>query len=71
MLNALKQGKEIVIVSADPDANSAIFWLNSDDIICSFNTVFGIIVRPDLTLDRLQEHLENMRTEHAYIYVRG
>lgn len=71
MIDALRQGKEIVIVSADPGSNSAIFWLNSNDIICSFNTVFGIMVRPDLTLDRLQKHLENMRTEHAYIYVRG
>lgn len=70
-IQALKSGSEIVIISAELGDDSAIFWMDRNDTIHSFNRSFGVMKRPDMDVDRLKEHLQTMHEEGASIFVRG
>lgn len=71
LIKHLKNGSEIVIISDDPDTNSAIFWTDRAGVIYSFTREFGVMERSDLTFDRLEKHLKNMDAENAHIFFRG
>ena len=70
-IQALKSGSEIVIISAELGDDSAIFWMDRNGTIHSFNRSFGVMNRPDMDVDRLKEHLQTMHKEGASIFVRG
>lgn len=70
-IQALKAGHEIVIVSADENSDSAIFFMNGSGKLFSFNRSIGCIERTDRTLAEIQEHFENMEHENAHIFIRG
>lgn len=71
LIKHLKNGSEIIIISDDPDTNSAIFWTDRAGVIYSFTRAFGTIERTDLTISSLKEHFEQMEKENALIFVRG
>lgn len=70
MIQAMYDGREVVIVGSQSEYNSAIFWKNQDGRTCSFSREIGIIKHPadDSTL---AEHFQNMINEGSHIYVRG
>lgn len=68
---ALKDGKEIVIISKNQRADSAIFWADSFGNIYSFNRSFGSMKRDDMTPERLEKHITKMHEEEAEIFLRG
>lgn len=71
LINSLKNGSEIVIISSDPGSNSAVFWTDRAGVIYSFTRSFGTMKRTDLTISSLKEHFEQMEKENALIFVRG
>lgn len=73
MLTALKQGREIVIVSNDENANSAIFYMSRNGVVYVFSRAFEIIKHGATGQDynRLVDHFNNMIDEGANIYIRG
>ena len=68
---ALQDGREIVIISNDPLADSAIFYATRTGNIYSFNRSNGVMARPDMTPERLEKHITKMHNEGAEIYLRG
>ena len=68
---ALKDGKEIVIISKDQRADSAIFWADSFGNIYSFNRSFGCLERSDMNPERLENHIIKMHEAGAEIFLRG
>lgn len=66
---ALAQGKEIVVVSADPNQNSAVFWYR-DGKIWTFSKEFGIFPRT-IKEFKINKHLHDMEKEGAKIFIRG
>lgn len=71
LINSLKNGSELVIISSDPGSNSAIFWMDNNGTIFSFTRAFGTMKRTDLNLTDLEMHLKNMKAENAHIFIRG
>jgi len=69
-IKALKRGAEIVIVSGNIGDDSTVFWM-TDCVLYSFSRSFGVMERTDMSIDRLKEHLRNMRNEGTSIFVRG
>ena len=69
-LEALNNGREVVIISADENDDSAIFW-KSNGKIYSFSVNMGTLERTDQTAERLQKHFERMEAENAQIFIRG
>ena len=69
-VSALKQGKEVVVISGDSACDSAVFW-KEGKFIYTFNRCFGIMKRPDLTLERAAEHFANMLKEGSQLFIRG
>lgn len=69
----LKSGREIVVIdNTNEYCDSAIFWYsNYEKCYYSFNRSMGILERPDMTDDRFNQHMENMKKEDASIFVRG
>lgn len=67
---AIKHGKEIVIISSEEKCYSCIFWMN-DGIFYSFTRSFGVMKRTDMTGKRFTDHIKNMLSENAKIYIRG
>lgn len=68
---ALLEGSELVVISNDPDYNSAVFWMDSDGTIFSFSRAFGVMKRTDMTIDILTAHLDSMEEEGSMIFARG
>ena len=67
---ALKNGSEIVVVDSDCNCDSAVFWWHNG-VFYSFNRSFGVVPRSDLSINILEEHLNNMLSENASIFIRG
>ena len=70
-IKALNQGSEIVIISSDELANSAIFYKTEDGGMCCFSRFMGLMKRDDMSDKRLLKHLAKMESEGAQIFVRG
>ena len=68
--NEMIRGKEVTIVSNDPEYLSGVFWIN-DGIIYSFNTELGVLKRPELGRKSFNNHIKRMKEEDAFIFVRG
>lgn len=66
---ALKQGREIVVVSDDENYNSGVFWSDGIDIF-SFSVSFGTMKRSDIDFSRLENHLSDMEKEGS-VFIRG
>lgn len=71
-IEALKAGKEIVIVSSNDLYYSSIFYYK-DNVIYTFSRAFGVLKRTEkeISLNDLRQHFENMEKENAFIFVRG
>jgi hypothetical protein len=70
-MEALKRGSEIVVVSNDPNTNSAIFYMDTrSGKLYTFSKFWGVMERTDLTAEGLVNHLKSMETE-SRIFVRG
>lgn len=73
IINALKAGKEIVIIANDPTFYSSVFW-KEGNVIYTFSRGFSIFPRTignDFSYIEFEKHIENMLKENAKIYVRG
>lgn len=73
-IEALKNGKEIVIIANDPKCSSAIFWINDDGNIVTFSRHLGIFERDifdGFTLSDFEKHIQIMEEENALIFIRG
>lgn len=71
-IEALKAGKEIVIVSNNDLYYSSIFYYE-DNVLYTFSRAFGVLRRTkkDFSFTDLRQHFENMEKENAFIFVRG
>ena len=71
-IKAINRGREIVVVSSDEDNEcmSSIFWKENGTIYCFCRSV-GILPRPDMTDEKLSEHIEKMFINGAKIFIRG
>ena len=75
-LEALKTGKEIVIIPADPLMHSSIFYCTRNEVtgrydrIKVFSRHLGIIDHP-LTIYEIVDHILKMIDENAHVYIRG
>lgn len=69
-ITAMETGKEIVIISAEKELNSAIFWKKSGTYFC-FTREFGVMRRTDLDDEKVSCHLAEMLKESAQIIIRG
>ena len=67
----MRDGKEIVIISKDELADSAIFYMTRAGVICSFNRSFGLMDRPDMSKERFERHIRKMLDEGSSVIVRG
>ena len=66
----LESGRALTIIPSDLDYEIAVFWKTGDNIF-SWNRVLGLMKRDDLDLDKLVQHLENMKDLNDQIYARG
>ena len=69
-ITAMDNGKEIVIISAEKNFNSAIFWKKDGTYYC-FTRAFGVMKRSDLNDEMVGSHLSGMEKESAQITIRG
>ena len=67
---AVKNGRAILIIPQDVNAEVSTFWVK-DNVIYCFNRFFGIMERSEYTLEKLENHLLNMMIEGACITLRG
>ena len=73
-IKALKEGREIVVISKDTDCDSALFYLNEleNELITysrhmgEFSRLFNANLR-----ERLKEHFSNIEKEGGHIFIRG
>lgn len=73
IINALKAGKEIVIIAAEPTFYSSVFW-KEGNVIYTFSrglSIFPRTIGKDFSYIEFEKHIENMLKENAKIYVRG
>lgn len=69
-IKALKNGSEIVVISADKNTNSAVFYMKRGKLY-TWSREIGTIERTDRTLEEINTHLNFMLTENAQVIVRG
>ena len=69
-IKALKNGSEIVVISADKNTNSAVFYMKHGKLY-TWSREIGTIERTDRTLEEINTHLNFMLTENAQVIVRG
>lgn len=70
-VEALNNGAEVVIVSANPADNSAIYWKRSGNYF-TFCTATGEMERSrDYNDERFIKHLQKMQNDAALIFIRG
>ena len=70
-IKELKAGKEIVVISNDKHADSAIFFINWQGKLMSWSRSIGLAERTDLTFERLGKHLYKYATTEGQVFVRG
>lgn len=68
---ALYAGREIVIISANENEDSAIFFMSAAGKIYSFSRHLEYIERADLTPARIDKHFNKMLAEGATLFIRG
>lgn len=73
-IEALKQGRELVVIAADEDHDSAIFYLElSTNELITFSRHMGEIERlfnANLQ-ERMKEHFSSIEKEGGHIFIRG
>ena len=71
-MEALNQGKEVIIIAPFEEYNSAIFWKKRGRLY-SFTRELGILERrpEELSEADLLQHFEDMENEEAMIFIRG
>lgn len=70
-VEALNNGAEVVIVSANPADNSAIYWKRGGNYF-TFCTATGEMERSrDYNDERFVKHLQKMQNDAALIFIRG
>ena len=66
---ALRDGREIVVVSKWENFNSSVFWFNGETLF-TFSRAFGVVPRSDITFSDLEKHLLQMGNEGS-VFIRG
>lgn len=69
VLQAIKAGKEVVVVAAEMNFDSAIFW-KRENMLYSFSVHLGI-VRRSFSEEDFKNHIDMMLSEDAHIFTRG
>lgn len=68
---AFSAGSEVVVVSADKDYDSAIWWV-SDGVVCAFCRAFGVVEREELTPGMAAHTLASFAAlENMSLFIRG
>lgn len=73
-IEALKQGRELVVIAADEGCDSSIFYLEtSTNELITFSRHMGEIERLfNVNLqERMKEHFFNIEKEGGHIFIRG
>lgn len=69
---ALKAGREIVVVSAGKNDDSAIFFCDRSGVLFSYSRNIGEIKRTDKSITEIAEHIKNMNDNlDAHVFIRG
>lgn len=69
-IEALNKGSEIIIISANEDENSTIFYKHLNKYH-AFTRLLGEFCHESMTDDKFIEHIERMKAENAQIFIRG
>lgn len=67
----LKAGREIVVVSADKNDDSAIFFCDRSGSLFSFSRNMGLLKRTDRSISEIAEHIEKMNDNYNHVFIRG
>ena len=70
---ALKSGRELVVIASDEACDSAIFHMGTDGTLYTYTVNFGEFPRnkTEYNPEQLEKHFENIVSEGGYIFVRG
>lgn len=69
-VQALKDGREVVVIAADTLADSAVFFVDGGTLF-SFSRAFGVMKRDDLSFEEVRAHFARMLSEGAQLFIRG
>lgn len=72
-IEALKQGREIVVIAKDTACDSAIFHLDKTGILYTYSVNLGLFPRQktEYSLEALESHFNDIEKEGGYIFIRG
>jgi hypothetical protein len=72
-IDALKAGREIVVIAKDTACDSAIFHLDKNETLYTYTVNMGIFPRnkTEYSFDALEKHFNEMEKEGGYIFIRG
>lgn len=72
-IDALKTGREIVVIAKDTDCNSAIFHLDKAGILYTYSASLGVFPRrkTEYSFEMLESHFNDIEKEGGYIFIRG
>ncbi len=72
-IEALKTGREIVVISKDTACNSAIFHLDKNETLYTYTASMGSFPRnkTEYSFDALEKHFNEIEKEGGYIFIRG
>lgn len=70
---ALKDGREIVVIAKDEFFDSAIFHMDEKGTLYTYTVNFGEFPRnkTEYNPEQLEEHFKSILSEGGYIFVRG
>lgn len=72
-IDALKAGREIVVIAKDTTCNSAIFHLGKGGILYTYTASMGCFPRnkTEYSFEALEKHFNEIEKEGGYIFIRG
>ena len=72
-IEALKTGREVVVIAKDEACNSAIFTMDKSGILYTYTARLGMFPRnkTEYNFDTLEKHFNEMEKEGGYIFIRG
>ncbi len=72
-IDALKAGREIVVIAKDTACDSAIFHLDKNETLYTYTVNMGIFPRnkTEYSFYALEKHFNEIEKEGGYIFIRG
>lgn len=68
-LQALRRGREVVVICEDSECASAIYWMHNGRIK-TFSRYMGIIEHT-ASPEEISEELQHLESEDCRVYIRG